>query len=41
MIARKGYVASPAPVRAHFSVGPEHNNMFVMYSLDVTPAGNS
>ena len=27
----------------HFSVGsvgPEHNNMFVIYSLDVTLAGN-
>jgi hypothetical protein len=41
-IARKGYVALPARcVRMRFRVGPEHNNMFVIYSLDVTLAGNS
>ena len=42
-IARKGYVAAlPARcVRMRFCVGPEHNNMFVIYSLDVTLAGNS
>jgi hypothetical protein len=41
-IARKGYVALPARcVRMRFRVDPEHNNMFVIYSLDVTLAGNS
>ena len=41
-IARKGYVALPARcVRMRFRVGPEHNNMFVIYSLGVTLAGNS
>jgi len=41
-IARKGYVALPARcVRMRFRVGPEHNKKFVIYSLDVTLAGNS
>ena len=41
-ITRKGYDALPARrVRMRFRFGPEHNNMFVIYSLDVTLAGNS
>jgi len=36
------YDALPARcVRMRFRVGPEHNNMFVIYSLGVTLAGNS
>ena len=39
----QGYVASPARcVRSmRFRVGPEHNNVFVIYAVDVTLAGNS
>ena len=38
----QGYVASPARcVRIRFRVGPEHNSVFVIYSVDVTLAGNS
>ena len=41
-ITRKGYDALPARcVRMRFCVGPEHNNKFVIYSLDVTLVGNS
>jgi len=41
-ITRKGYDALPARcVRMRFRFGPEHNNMFVIYSLGVTLAGNS
>ena len=41
-ITRKGYDALPARcVRMRFCVGPKHNNMFVIYSLDVTLVGNS
>ena len=37
-----GYVASPVRcVRMRFRVGPEHNNVFVIYAVDVTLAGNS
>ena len=39
----QGYVASPARrVRSmRFRVGPEHNNVFVIYAVDVTLAGSS
>ena len=37
-----GYDALPARcVRMRFCVGPEYNNKFVIYSLDVTLVGNS
>ena len=39
-ITRKGYDALPARcVRMRFRFGPEHNNMFVIYSLGVTLGG--
>ena len=41
-ITRKGYDALPAWFECMRSrVGPEHNIMFVTYSLGVTLAGNS
>ena len=41
-ITRKGYDALPARCDCIRSrVGPEHNIMFVIYSLGVTLAGNS
>ena len=41
-IIRKGFDALPARcVRMRFCVGPERNNKFVIYSLDVTLVGNS
>ena len=41
-ITRKGYDALPAWCECMRSrVGPEHNIMFVIYSLGVTLAGNS
>ena len=41
-ITRKGYDALPAWCDCMRSrVGPEHNIMFVIYSLGVTLAGNS
>ena len=41
-ITCKGYDALPAWCACMRSrVGPEHNNMFVIYSLGVTLAGNS
>ena len=39
-ITRKGYDALPAWCECMRSrVGPEHNNVFVIYSLDVTLVG--